>query len=208
MTKRLISAGLFITLYLTYLAWYDGWGTDPMTPAEVESYLANVPQDADGIDLHDSMRRMAASDDGKEIFMLNLNRYRYAADEPKVGVPAAYQSYGSAVIGMLLQNGSHPIYSAEFVASRVAGGADAEHWDQVILVRYRSRRDFIAMVTSDAYQAIARDRIQGIDYAAVYPTVSILSLANVRLWVLIILLVPAWLLDYLLRRTTRQRAKI
>ena len=37
MTKRLVGAGIFISLYLIFLAWYDGWGKSPMTAAEVDS---------------------------------------------------------------------------------------------------------------------------------------------------------------------------
>ncbi len=143
---------------------------------------------------------MGVEDDGEEIFMLNLNRYKYADGEPEIGVPAAYQSYGSAVIPMILKNGGHPIFSAEFFTTGLIEEADAAYWDEVILVRYRSRRDFIAMVTSDAYQEIARNRTSGIAHATVFPTTSAFNLAAPRLLVLILLLIPGLLFDYLLRR--------
>lgn len=115
-------------------------------------------------------------------------------------MPAAYQSYGTSVIGMILKNGGHPIYSGEFFTSLLIKDSDEAYWDEVILVRYRSRRDFLAMVTSDAYQEIARDRTSGIAHAAVSPTTSTVNLAEPRLLVLILLLVPGLLFDYLLRR--------
>jgi len=200
MTKRLINAVVLITLYLVFLAWYDGWGMNPMTPAEIDQYLSNVPQDSKGSNFQHRMRQMGVEDDGEEIFMLNLNRYKYADGEPEIGVPAAYQSYGSAVIPMILKNGGHPIFSAEFFATGLIEDAGAAHWDEVILVRYRSRRDFIAMVTSDAYQEIARNRTSGIAHATVFPTTSAFNLAAPRLLVLILLLIPGLLFDYLLRR--------
>jgi len=61
----------------------------PLTAAEVDQYLANVAPDSEGVEFLDRMRNLGA-DDGEEIFMLNLNRYEYADDESKVGVPAAY----------------------------------------------------------------------------------------------------------------------
>ena len=70
---------------------------------------------------------MGFEDDGEEIFMLNLNRYKYADDEPEIGVPAAYRSYGSAVIPMILRNGGHPIFSAEFFATGLIEDADAAY---------------------------------------------------------------------------------
>jgi len=56
--------------------------------------------------------------------MLNLNRYKYADDEPKVGVPAAYQSYGASVIPLMFKNGGHPVYSGEFVTRLLREDSD------------------------------------------------------------------------------------
>ena len=69
-------------------------------------------------------------------------------------------------------------------------------------MRYRSRRDFLAMVTSDVYQEIARNRTLGIAYAEVSPTTSTINLASPRLLVLLVLLVPLLMFDCLLRRKT------
>ena len=148
----------------------------------------------------DRMRKLGADDDGGNL-MLNLNRYKYAADEPR-RERRQYQSYGASVIGMILENAGHPIYSGEFFSSQITEASDKADWDEVILVRYRSRRDFLSMVTSDAYQEIARDRTSGIAYARVAPSVSTLNLVTPRLVVLILLLAPGLLFDYLLRRKT------
>lgn len=200
MTKRRINAAVILALYLVFLAWYDGWGMSPLTAAEVEHYLANVSPDSEGVEFLDRMRQLGADDDGKEFFMLNLNRYQYAKDEPNTGVPAAYQAYGAGVIGMIFKNAGHPTYSAEFPGHLLTGDASETYWDEMILVRYRSRRDFISMVTSDAYQEIANHRAEGIANAEVTPSNSIINLATPRLLVLLALLVLGLMTDYLLRR--------
>ena len=74
MKKRLINAVVLITLYLVFLAWYDGSGMNPMTQAEIDQYLSNAPQDSKGSNFQHWMRQMGVEDDGEEIFMLNLNR--------------------------------------------------------------------------------------------------------------------------------------
>jgi len=51
-----------------------------------------------------------------------------------------------------------------------------------------------------AYQGIAWDRTSGIAHAAVSPTTSTVNPAAPRLLVLILLLVPGLLFDYLLKR--------
>ena len=197
MTKRQINLAAFSALYLVFLAWYDGWGRSPMTPEELEGYLANVPENAQGVEFLDRLRKMGLDDDGEEFFMLNLNRYEYAEGEPKNGAPEAYQDYGAGVVPMILRNAGHPIYSGVFPAEQLAGEA---YWDEMILVRYRSRRDFIAMVTSDAYLEVARHRAGGMAYAEVSPTSARINLASPRLLVFVLLLVPALLMDYRLRR--------
>lgn len=173
-----------------------------MTTTEIEQYLKNVPQDSEVSEFRDLARKLSADDDGEEIFMLNLNRYQYAENEPKTRVPAAYQSYGSSVISMIFRNGGHPIYSGEFFPRPNTTDSEEAYWNEVILVRYRSRRDFLAMVTSDVYQEIARDRTLGIAYAEVSPTTSTINLASPRLLVLVVLLVPLLMFDCLLRRKT------
>lgn len=200
MTKRLISAGLLAALYLVFLAWYDGWGADAMSTAEAESYLAKLPADFEGTAFIDSMRKLAAEDDGGEIFMLNLNRYQYAEDEEPVGIPAAYQAYGNSVIGMILSNAGHPIYSGQVAGQFQTDSHANNRWDEIILVRYRSRRDFLSMIASDAFQQAAQIRAGGIAYAEVTPNTSAINLSTPRTIVLFPILILGFLIDRLIRR--------
>lgn len=199
MTKRQINLVVFAGLYLIFLAWYDGWGRSPLTPAEVEAYLDNVSEDAEGVEFLQRLRTMGAHDDGEEFFMLNLNRYEYADDEPRGGAPAAYQEYSATVLPMILRNAGHPIYLGQFAVEQPGRASGEGGWDEVILVRYRSRRDFISMVTSDAYLEGAKNRAGGIAYAEVSPTSAIMNLASPRLIVFLLLLAPALFFDYLLK---------
>jgi uncharacterized protein (DUF1330 family) len=195
---RQVNATIFSVLYLAFLAWYGGWGMSPLTEAEVESYIANLGPGTENAPFVNRLRAMAANDTGDEIFMLNLNRYEYADGETRDGPPATYQAYGAGVVPMILANAGHPMYSGRFPRFTVEGQSD---WDEVILVRYRSRRDFLSMVTSDAYQDIAsRHRAGGIAYAEVSPTTATFNLASPRLLVALLLLAPFILVDLLLRR--------
>ena len=160
---RQVNATIFFVLYLAFLAWYGGWGMSPLTEAEAESYIANLGPGTENAPFVNRLRAMAANDTGGEIFMLNLNRYAYADGETRDGPPATYQNYGAGVVPMILANAGHPMYSGRFPSLTAIGQSD---WDEAILVRYRSRRDFISMITSDAYQDISsrhragRDRIR------------------------------------------------
>jgi uncharacterized protein (DUF1330 family) len=198
MNARQVNATIFFVLYLAFLAWYNGWGMSPLTEAEVESYIANLAPDAEDVEFVNRLRALAANDTGDEIFMLNLNRYEYADGETRDRPPATYQAYGAGVVPMIIANAGHPVYSGRLPSFTVEGQSD---WDEVILVRYRSRRDFLSMVTSDAYQDIAsRHRAGGIAYAEVTPTTATFNLASPRLLVALLLLAPLILVDLLLRR--------
>ena len=202
MTTRTISAGVYLIIYLTFLAWYDGWGTHPLDAAEVEALLENLTAANTNPAQLDSLRRMGQEDDGEEFYMLNLNRYEYAEGEAQSGVPAAYQDYGRAVITMILRNAGHPIYSGTMHSYQIAGEINGEPWHEIILVRYRSRRDFISMVTSDEYQQIAQHRSGGIDYAEVTPTSAAINLVTPRLVIFGLLALLAWATNHLLRRNS------
>ena len=201
--SRYVSSVFFLLAFLGFLAWYDGWGQGPLTSTELDEYLAKVPRQAVFHDMADRLRRFGEGDDGQEFYMLNLNRYEHAEGESRGDVPAAYQEYSNAVIGMVLKNAGHPVYVGKFPAYRIVGETADAGWDEVILVRYRSRRDFISMVTSDEYQAIARVRAGGIEYAEVGPTMSRVSATTPRLVVALLLVMLAWAADALLRKASR-----
>ena len=200
MKTRLINAAVFLALYLAFLAWYDGWGMDPFTAEEVDTLASKVEAQGTNPEQLKNLQRLLKDDDGEEFFMLNLNRYEYAENEVQQGVPVAYQNYGQAVIQMILKNAGHPIYSGEIPDYLLDGDIKDGSWHEIILVRYRSRRDFISMVTSDEYLKIARHRTGGIEYAEVTPTRASINLVTPRFVILVLLALLAWAIDRLIRR--------
>jgi uncharacterized protein (DUF1330 family) len=200
MKTRLVNAVVFLGLYLAFLSWYDGWGMDPLTAEEIDKLVGEVEaQDSNPEELK-NLRQLLKDDDGEEFFMLNLNRYEYSENEVQKGVPVAYQKYGQAVMPMILKRAGHPIYVGEISDYLVGGDLKEGGWHEIILVRYRSRQDFINMITSDEYLIAAKHRYVGIEYAEVIPTNAILSLATPRLFILAILFLIALVTDRLIRR--------
>ena len=200
MKTRLVNAVVFLGLYLAFLSWYDGWGMDPLTAEEIDKLVGEVEaQDSNPEELK-NLRQLLKDDDGEEFFMLNLNRYEYSENEVQKGVPVAYQKYGQAVMPMILMRAGHPIYVGEISDYLVGGDLKEGGWHEIILVRYRSRQDFINMITSDEYLIAAKHRYVGIEYAEVIPTNAILSLATPRLFILAILFLIALVADRMIRR--------
>ena len=200
MKTRLVNAVVFLGLYLAFLSWYDGWGMDPLTAEEIDKIVGEAEaQDSNPEELK-NLRQLLKDDDGEEFFMLNLNRYEYSENEVQKGVPVAYQKYGQAVMPMILKRAGHPIYVGEISDYLVGGDLKEGGWHEIILVRYRSRQDFINMITSDEYLIAAKHRYVGIEYAEVIPTNAILSLATPSLFILALLFLIALVADCLIRR--------
>ena len=200
MKTRLVNAVVFLGLYLAFLSWYDGWGMDPLTAEEIDKIVGEAEaQDSNPEELK-NLRQLLKDDDGEEFFMLNLNRYEYSENEVQKGVPVAYQKYGQAVMPMILKRAGHPIYVGEISDYLVGGDLKEGGWHEIILVRYRSRQDFINMISSDEYLIAAKHRYVGIEYAEVIPTKVILNLATPRLFILTLLFLIALVTDRMIRR--------
>jgi uncharacterized protein (DUF1330 family) len=98
--------------------------------------------------------------------MLNLLKFRERADYPPGVSPSAlggevtgakaYSRYSRAVIPLVFEVGGQPIWMGKGRASVIAPAG--ESWDEVVLVYYPSRRAFLRMVTSPAYQEIMYHR--------------------------------------------------
>jgi uncharacterized protein (DUF1330 family) len=101
-------------------------------------------------------------DDGGPIVMLNLLRYRDAADysgHPEASACSgreAYRRYAREVFPLLKSVGAELQLSGAWEATVI--GTPGERWDDLLIVRYPSRSAFIGMLTSAAYQKMAIHR--------------------------------------------------
>ena len=84
------------------------------------------------------------------------------------------------VLWMMLSRASHPIFSAEIPNYLIDGDAANSDWDEVIIVRYRSRKDFFSMVTSDEYLQVFNIRAGGMEYAEVSATTAGINFTSPR----------------------------
>ncbi len=103
----------------------------------------------------DALRKMAATNPDEPVYMLNLLRYREMA-EPGHGVDGlsgrqAYEVYGRKFAELKPRFGGEPVWMGKAQHSVIG----EEAWDIVILVRYPTRRQFVAMMNDADYQAIA-----------------------------------------------------
>lgn len=110
-----------------------------------------------------ALAEMAKGDLEAPVIMLNLLRFREMAATGQ-GVDgltgeAAYGEYGRRFAELGPKFGGEPIWMGDALNSIIG----EESWDRVILVRYPTRRQFLAMLADPAYQAIAGIRAAAIE---------------------------------------------
>ncbi len=179
-----------IALYLLFLLWYGGRGK-PLTRAEVESLLAEIKQQAgkdaqsDESPIFNQFRELTKNDDGWEFYMVNLLKFRQKAlypegssfgDDPM----AANARYSQAIPPLLLKHGGHPVFLGS-VQGRFLHPDGADDWDQVGIVRYRSRRDMLKMAIEVAGSGIDINKWASIEKTQVFPVRPIVNMFWIRL---------------------------
>ena len=180
---------VFVMLYLAFLFWYGG-RSKPLSQAEVESLLGEIKrrsgkQSQEGEPpLFQQFRDLAKSDDGREFYMVNLLKFRKKAlypegssfgDDPMI----ANNRYSRAIIPLLLKHGGHPVFLGQ-VQGRFLHPGSADDWDQVGIVRYRSRRDMLQMAVEIAGLGIDIHKWAALEKTQVFPVKPLLHLAFIR----------------------------
>ncbi|NQZ96601.1 MAG: hypothetical protein HRU01_08830 [Myxococcales bacterium] len=207
----LILVGVLAVTYAVFWLWYGGSGT-PLTSGEVDAYLAKLEEIAarsEHSDPHtrEAFRTLLREDDGNEYYMVNLMKYREKAEYPPGydyddDVEAAADRYSAAVVAPLLVRGSLPILLADQVGTFLDfDGAD--RWDQVGIVRYRSRRDMIEFALSLGEKDLGIHKRASIEKTHVFPAVPIIDFVFVRGLVAVVLVAIGVALHFLLRARAR-----
>lgn len=188
-----------LALYGAFRLFYDGLRR-PLSSAEIAAFMAHVAPraDATGNDL-DVLRTFLEADDGREFIMCNLVRTRDGqVTDPESGESASGQEwlrrYSDPFVRALIRRGGHPVY----VGRKVGGYVDAWNaapdpgWTLVGTMRYRSRRDMVALVMDPAFHAAHPAKLLGIDATFSFPTQRMIAFyASPRVTVALVLALGA-----------------
>ena len=149
---------IFIAIgYLLFCFWYTNTG-GPLTSAEVDAHLAQLkkgggaPQNLRAVE--DFMRR----DTGNQFVMVNLidlnpTPPNLPATGPDPDPMALVDHYMAHMYPTMFLRASHPIYLAPVQASAMdlLNAPGASDWTQTALMRYRSRRDIMEIITDPRF---------------------------------------------------------
>jgi hypothetical protein len=157
-------AGLVLTvvllgIYILFLIWYYGL-PKPLSKEEVEHFISILekrPFSSENTTA--AFRKFAEEDDGKQFFMCNLVKYheqaQYKEGDRGLTSKEANKRYVKNTMPMLLKRACHPYGLFRPVIN--LRQADA-YWDEVNIVRYRSRRDVLSMITSEKWHEGYEDK--------------------------------------------------
>jgi hypothetical protein len=206
----IILTAVFLSLYIVFLIWYGGNGK-PLTDAEVNTLIAEMQQRSGNSGKPESLilqefRNLAGSDDGKEYYMINLLKFRQKALYPEGSgfndnPIAANNRYNIAIVPLLFKYAAHPVFAGNISGRFISLEGNAE-WDQVAMVRYRSRRDMMKMAVEIAGSRIDVHKWAAFEKTHVFPVKPIVDLTFIRIMAAVCWAVIAFFIHLFLRRFT------
>lgn len=187
-------------LYTLFRLWYDNL-RGPLTAAEIEAGLAAIRArgGSEGTDTA-KFRAFLEADDGREFVMLNLVKVAPGrAAHPVTGemVPARdlLTHYSRHFMKKLVRRGGHPALVARKVGPYVDAWGDVQAdpgWSIMGYMRYRSRRDLLALAADPSFGPVHAFKALGTDTTLSFPTQPMLMLfIGPRLWVGLLLALGA-----------------
>jgi hypothetical protein len=188
-TTMLLFLAAFGLLCAAFLVWYGG-RSRPLTGPEVESLLDEMKRQAGketqtkDTPILNQFRELAKSDDGREFYMVNLLKFRKKAFYPEGSSfgddpLAANDRYNRAIVPLLLKHGGHPVFLGQ-VQGRFIHPDSVDDWDQVGIVRYRSRRDMLKMAAEIAGLGVDIHKWAALEKTQVFPVKPVVNLFFIR----------------------------
>ncbi|MVF12166.1 hypothetical protein FT643_08410 [Ketobacter sp. MCCC 1A13808] len=153
----LVSALIFVA---GFAAWYRG-SINPLSVEEQDYFLQQLSQQKGAVAAFlnpEEARHFMATDDGRGFYVINAFKFNDQAQYAEALSPAltgteAFNKYTRQLAPIWLSAGTHPLFSSTL------GRRGYSDWDFVSVVRYRSRRDYFTIQTSEAFLAAIPDRI-------------------------------------------------
>ena len=172
--NTLINWSSFLLLYLLF-SWWHGTFEGPLSSEEIQQYLEKF-QDLYPAENAQTFRKFMEEDNGKAVVMVNAI---LLFDQPKpidgkqaASSEEALETYAGFVLPFLIQRGSYPLYSgnALYQTVEVWGIEGAESWSSGALVRYRSLRTLMDMITREEFAQFHDHKVAAIEKTIAFPT--------------------------------------
>lgn len=183
--------GILAAAYAAFWVWYGGRGR-PLSAEQGEVLLGRMER-LHGVNRHEApdgslirnLAEMIPLDDGREFYAVNLETRREGSDAME-----AEKAYTRSLLPILLSRAGHPVFVSERAGLML--GEFGRRIDRVAVVRYRSLRDLLEMVTDPAMPAAGEHKFAALEHTEVFITRPTVSIVKVRLLVALLLVIAGW----------------
>ena len=189
-----------LVIYAGFFLWYTDIG-GKLDEEEIEIFLEELEENASA-NSDDSrtqislIKRFMEEDTGRQFLMVNNidideDPEDVEGAEPGESAESLLDRYMEHMYPQLLKRASHPIFAGYAIhpSMDIVGIEGAEIWDQAALMRYKSRRAFMEVVTHPNMLSKHDFKVAALEKTIAYPVETALYLSDPRLLLALILII-------------------
>lgn len=160
-------------VYGVFFVWYTNL-SGPMKAEEIASALEKFEARGASEERLNMLRRFMEEDDGQDLIMLNLldmAAQTVAVRGETMSSDAAMGRYMEHMWPALIRRACHPVLFGKVVAPAMdrVGIEGADNWRTTGLMRYRSRRDLIAIASDPAFEGPHDYKVAALERTLAFP---------------------------------------
>ena len=166
----------FILFYVFFFIWYTNL-SGPLNDKEIKFFMKVISERAINDEQRiERLRKFMEEDDGKDFFMVNFLDYNDTPETmPATGKGASSSNlmnyYMEYMYPEMFKRASHPVFFSNvfFPAMDIVSAEGMEDWDNVALVRYRSRKDMLQIGLNPIFDERHPYKIEALDKTIAIP---------------------------------------
>ena len=166
----------FIFFYVLFFIWYTNL-SGPLNDKEIKFFMKVISERAVNDEQRmERLRKFMEEDDGKDFFMVNFLDYNDTPETmPATGKGASSSNlmnyYMEYMYPEMFKRASHPVFFSDvfFPAMDIVSAEGMEDWDNVALVRYRSRKDMLQIGLNPIFDERHPYKIEALDKTIAIP---------------------------------------
>ena len=190
-----------LVIYAGFFLWYTDVG-GKLDKKEIEFFLGKFEENASKNsnplepESYISIKRFMEEDSGRQFLMVNnidMNDDPEDVEgaEPGESAERLLDRYMEHMYAQLLKRACHPVFAGNAVhpSMDLVGIEGAEIWDQAALMRYKSRRAFMEVVTHPNMGSKHAFKVAALEKTIAYPVETVIYLSDPRLLLAMILII-------------------
>jgi hypothetical protein len=218
MNKSLKNWFILIFIYCTFFVWYTDLG-GKLNSNEIATYLVKMQDNRETVGFSSPAEKEKAKkqgaiieefmreDSGRQFFVVNNmdmsdNPQDVEGAQPGEDADQLMGRYMEHMYAELFKRASHPVFAGNAVspAIDIVGIENADSWDSAALMRYKSRRAFMEIVSNPKMRGKHEFKIAALNKTIAYPVETVVYLSDPRLLLGFILLIIGLILQLRIKK--------